>query len=661
MKKIKTSICVWLALSAVFMTGCYNDEDLWNKISGLENRIEALETWQAAASSNIDALQKLMDENDYITDVTPVVLGSDTVGYTIRFKNQEPATIYHGEKGEKGNTPLIGIKQSEDGNWYWTLEGELMKDSEGNIIGANTQNIPPELKLGSQLPDDAILIGGGKKNDTAVYLSVDGGKQWAKVSGERGETGEQGPTGSQGPAGSGGSGGSSFFRDVKVYDDYVEFILTDGTRFSMPVTVENYIDINDIDWDKSNVWKVMDGDKQVAEICKEGFGRIPGQNGVTYQVIAVYPVGEDNKVDLANGYIAKYLGGAKGERSIAGGSLKWNPRRINDYYNVTPLASFISGTEGKEEFSNLMITSAKKIKKCSTGVNKYDLEPYTVLDVDGNVYPIVKIGAAYWMRENLRTTKYRDGTELKCRRDVKEEDREQTVHINEYTSGTQYEKIAMYDYYKKTGFDVKDQDEDAQKRYGLHYNFSAVAGGYDPYLQRKECLVIDPKNSYCDILSQDSKDGENNNSLCPAGWHIPTAATVGTFGNLTPDMDYVDYIFAFRWWHMMTAGAADDVDSRDWSKAQWWKLGEYIPDNLTGLSLNAVPALGQSDGFKDPNGRYPKVEDGELKGLTLFWMDLIIEGNPCIPYLDDSYDMMIFSPPSAEIGAYSFPVRCVRD
>mgnify|MGYP007002146711 FL=1 len=39
MKKIKTSICVWLALSAVFMTGCYNDEDLWNKISGLENRI----------------------------------------------------------------------------------------------------------------------------------------------------------------------------------------------------------------------------------------------------------------------------------------------------------------------------------------------------------------------------------------------------------------------------------------------------------------------------------------------------------------------------------------------------------------------------------------------------------------------------------------------
>ena len=410
MKKIKTSICVWLALSAVFMTGCYNDEDLWNKISGLENRIEALETWQAAASSNIDALQKLMDENDYITDVTPVVLGSDTVGYTIRFKNQEPATIYHGEKGEKGNTPLIGIKQSEDGNWYWTLDGELMKDSKGNIIGANTQNIPPELKLGSQLPDDAILIGGGKKNDTAVYLSVDGGKQWAKVSGERGETGEQGPTGSQGPAGSGGDGGSSFFSDVKVYDDYVEFILTDGTRFSMPVTVENYIDINDIDWDKSNVWKVMDGDKQVAEICKEGFGRIPGQNGVTYQVVAVYPVGEDNKVDLANGYIAKYLGGAKGSRNIAGAT---------------------------------------------------------------------------------------------------DDQKSQTVYLNEYSTGTQYQKAAMYDYYKKDdSFDVESQSDEVKKRYGLHYNFSAVAGDYDPYVQNL--------GSDYNILSQDI-EGQTNNSLCPEG------------------------------------------------------------------------------------------------------------------------------------------------
>ena len=67
----------------------------------------------------------------------------------------------------------------------------------------------------------------------------------------------------------------------------------------------------------------------------------------------------------------------------------------------------------------------------------------------------------------------------------------------------------MYDYYKRLVLMSKIRMRMFRNRYGLHYNFSAVAGGYDPYLQRKECLVIYPKNSYCDILSQDSKDGEN--------------------------------------------------------------------------------------------------------------------------------------------------------
>ena len=35
-----------------------------------------------------------------------------------------------------------------------------------------------------------------------------------------------------------------------------------------------------------------------------------------------------------------------------------------------------------------------------------------VEDVDGNVYPVVRIGEQYWMGENLRTGRYRDGTEI---------------------------------------------------------------------------------------------------------------------------------------------------------------------------------------------------------------------------------------------------------
>ena len=197
----------------------------------------------------------------------------------------------------------------------------------------------------------------------------------------------------------------------------------------MPVTVQNYIDINDIDWDKSNVWKVMDGEKQVAEICKEGFGRIPGQSGITCQVVAVYPVGPNNEVDLANGYIAKYLGGAKGSRNIAGGSIGWTTRGDYDNGNVSPLATFIAGTEGKEEVSKLMITSSKKVKECKSGIDKYKLEPYIISDTDGNEYPVVKIGVAYWMRENLRATKFKDGTSLVYQRSATDDQKNQTLFL----------------------------------------------------------------------------------------------------------------------------------------------------------------------------------------------------------------------------------------
>ncbi len=227
--KVKINLLFVLAAFAL-LSGCYDDDKLWNAVNKQEQRIEALESWQKLVNSNIEALQILVSGKHYITAVTPVTLEGKTVGYTISFNDCDPITIYNGEKGEQGgkgdqgpagSTPVISITQQDDGNWYWTLNGELITGTDGNPIRANGedgtdgkpgQNAPiPILKPGQALIDAGI---DGTWIPTAIYLSVDNGKTWTKVS---------------------GTDGNSMFSKVDDSDEeYVIFTLADGTEIKVP-------------------------------------------------------------------------------------------------------------------------------------------------------------------------------------------------------------------------------------------------------------------------------------------------------------------------------------------------------------------------------------------------------------------------------------------
>ena len=240
-----------LLLAALTFAACkYDDSALWEQVNqnteelaAQAARIAALEAWQAETNTNIEALQTLLSTTDYITAVTPVVKDGVEVGFTISFLNTPAITIYHGtkgDKGDKGDTPQIGAAQGEDGNWYWTLNGEFLTDTDGNPIRANgTQgeqgpagdDAPlPQLATGTKLTEQGVNTDTQNEDiePDAIYLSVDGGQTWTRVSGEKGE---QGDTGATGPK------GDSFFKGIDTtHADYVTFTLADGSIFQVPRT-----------------------------------------------------------------------------------------------------------------------------------------------------------------------------------------------------------------------------------------------------------------------------------------------------------------------------------------------------------------------------------------------------------------------------------------
>lgn len=98
---------------------------------------------------------------------------------------------------------------------------------------------------------------------------------------------------------------------------------------------------------------------------------------------------------------------------------------------------------------------------------KPNTPPAVVTDIDGNIYHTVNIGTQTWMIENLKTTKYRDGTS-----------------IPNITDGTTWSNLTT------PGYCFFNNAAANKSTYGALYNWYTV----------------------------------NTNKLAPTGWHVPTDA-----------------------------------------------------------------------------------------------------------------------------------------
>jgi uncharacterized protein (TIGR02145 family) len=102
----------------------------------------------------------------------------------------------------------------------------------------------------------------------------------------------------------------------------------------------------------------------------------------------------------------------------------------------------------------------------------------SLTDIDGNTYKTVVIGDQLWMAENLRTTRFTDGTPIS-----------NVTGSVDWTNTVNLNSEAAFSWY--------NNDISNKQLYGALYNTHAVSMGIN--------------NDY-------------TSQLCPAGWHIPTSA-----------------------------------------------------------------------------------------------------------------------------------------
>jgi uncharacterized protein (TIGR02145 family) len=103
-----------------------------------------------------------------------------------------------------------------------------------------------------------------------------------------------------------------------------------------------------------------------------------------------------------------------------------------------------------------------------------------VRDIDGNIYNVIQIGTQLWMKENLKTTRLKDGRFIPL--------------VSDYTSWSVLASFA-YCWYKNDEINFGGT-------YGAFYNWYAVGTG----------------------------------NLCPDGWHVPTDADWTTLTNFLGGM-----------------------------------------------------------------------------------------------------------------------------
>lgn len=186
-------IFAFLLVCAIAVNGCANifrDEltELHDQMTEILARVDQV-------NSNLEAVQALLTiikDYDYIASIVSIMENDKEIGHKITFTTGKSIIIYHGA------SPEIGVKEGEDGAWYWTIGGEWLLNSKGERVRAD--GVVPEVKI----------------EDNRWLISYDKGKTWQDLGKSVGEDGD------------------SMFEEIIVTEGEVIFKMADGNEFAIP-------------------------------------------------------------------------------------------------------------------------------------------------------------------------------------------------------------------------------------------------------------------------------------------------------------------------------------------------------------------------------------------------------------------------------------------
>ncbi len=148
-------------------TGMVQDEldATKDKLTKLKELIDSMNKDISTLNSVVSELQPA-ESHSIITG--PIVETDD--GYDITFRDGSSIHIHFGTDGKDGRTLIpVGVRDDEDGFYYWTVDGEWLLDADGNRIRAGATDgkdgIAPQFKV----------------EEDYWWISTDGGENWERL------------------------------------------------------------------------------------------------------------------------------------------------------------------------------------------------------------------------------------------------------------------------------------------------------------------------------------------------------------------------------------------------------------------------------------------------------------------------------------------------